>query len=156
MKRCIVLMDEGFFTSLLTKGEKLDGEVVEGLPPGCSLVRVSMDVKFDSGQVALMFEGDGLPETEPGCAIPTVHALFCRSEHMPGGVMYANDPEGIIHTNHCECRRCEAARAEKSAEAPCLHEDVPANLSGPCHKCGLFVLRMKTADAPAIVQENSK
>lgn len=27
----------------------------------------------------------------------------------PGGVMYANDPEGISHANHCECRRCESA-----------------------------------------------
>ena len=39
-----------------------------------------------------------------------------HSAGIPGGVMYANDPEGISHANHCECKRC---RPEVGKEDEC-------------------------------------
>lgn len=45
--------------------------------------------------------------------VRVTHDYLPTKPSVPGGVMYANDSEGISHTNHCECTRCELARADE-------------------------------------------
>lgn len=51
-------------------------------------------------------------------------AFVASAIRRPGGVMYANDPFGISHANHCECSRCE--KGWQPQDVGTITADLPA------------------------------
>lgn len=82
MGRAIVRLNEELFNSFLTQGNSwptTNGEsvvCVKGLPPGARIVKISMDVFFNSDEIAIIYEHPDLPEVNPGYALPTLEVAY--------------------------------------------------------------------------------
>lgn len=85
------------FEQMFTDGYTLPAEgkivrCIKGLPPGAKLEAMSMQVFFNTGDIALRFSHPDWPDTLPGEAIPIIPVEYAMEAVEPPVLEVSNRP----------------------------------------------------------------